>query len=475
MDKSILTLVLTLIGGVVTMTPIVYFIFKKSISFLVGLLVIAASFGTLILASVDLSENVMVDKILGIVILVSIMSILLYLFDRKVGRHLRTLTHKINELSHGDLSVELDQRLTKKKNEIGDIMGSMNRMLDNLKESAEMAKSVADGQLFVEVEDNRQGDLDNAIRDMVANLKRITTEIKSAAMQVEMGSNQVSESAQSISSGASEQAASSEEVAASMEQMSTNIQQNTEHALQAEKVAELVAKDIESVNISFAESAKAMQQIKEKIDNINDLAERTDLLAINAAIEAARAGEYGKGFAVVAGEIRELAENSQKTAELISTVAMKSLEQFSDSQQKLEKVVPEINNTATLVKEIAAASGEQNSGVSEINQALQQLSTVTQSNSALAEEMAASSEQLSSQSQSLNEAINFLKTTQEDYDLSQRAELEQEFERLKGLLSQSKRKVVKKDKTSDSKKTKSKNQNGIDLDMGDDDFENFDK
>jgi methyl-accepting chemotaxis protein len=473
--NDVVVLLLTLLGGTVSMTTIVYLIFKKSISFLVGLLVIASSFGTLILASVDLSENVAVDKALGIIILVSIMSVLLYLFDRKVGRHLRSLTLKINELSHGDLSVELDMNLIKKKNEIGDIVGSMNRMLDNLKESAELAKNVADGQLFVEVEDNRTGDLDEAIRNMINNLKTIATDIKSAAAQVEMGSSQVSESAQSISTGAAEQAASSEEVASSMEEMSTNIQQNTEHALQAEKVAEIVANNIESVSISFAESAKAMQQIKEKIDNINDLAERTDLLAINAAIEAARAGEYGKGFAVVASEIRELAENSQKTAEIISTVAMRSLEQFSDSQSKLEKVVPEITNTATLVKEIAAASGEQSTGVSEINQALQQLSSVTQSNSALAEEMAASSEQLSSQSHSLNEAISFLKTTQEDFDLSKRNELEQEFERLKILLSRNVQPSVKQERKKKTSAKKDSTKKGINLDMGDDDFESFDK
>jgi len=246
--SDLMVLGLTSLGGILVMGSVLFIIFRKSISFVVGLLVLLSSLGTLVLASVELSENVFVDKLLGILILVTIMSALLIAFDRNVGRHLRMLTHKINQISHGDLSIEFDQNLTKKNNEIGEIVTSMSRMINALRESAEVAQNVAEGQLYVEIKEDKKGDLDNAIRNMTENLKRIAVEIKSAAAQVEQGSQQVSESAQSISSGASEQAASSEEVATSMEEMSTNIQQNTEHAMQAESVAQTVAKDIESVS-----------------------------------------------------------------------------------------------------------------------------------------------------------------------------------------------------------------------------------
>lgn len=467
-------LLLTLLGGTTTMTIVLILVFKKSISFTVGLLVLLSSAGTLILASVELSENVLLDKLGGILSLVAIMSVLLYAFDRKVGRHLRMLTREIDKLSHGNLSIKLDQTLKKKQNEIGQIVSSMDRMVESLKESVDIAKNVAAGELYQDISEEKQGDLDQAIKLMVNNLKKIAIEIKNAALQVDQGSEQVSESAQTISSGSSEQAASSEEVASSMEEMATNIQQNTEHALEAERVAQIVSSDIEIVNKSFTESAKAMQQIKDKIDAITDIAERTDLLAINAAIEAARAGEYGKGFAVVAAEIRELAENSQRSAELIGNVASHSLEQFKDSEEKLFKVIPEISKTAILVKEIAAASGEQSTGVSEINQALQQLSSVTQSNSALAEEMAASSEQLSAQSQSLNDAIAFMKTTKEEYELSQKHELRKEFERLKTLLEDAdKHQSTKIKKPKQKSQIPEKLQKGVNLDLRDEEFESF--
>lgn len=126
-----------------------------------------------------------------------------------------------------------------------------------------------------------------------------------------------------------------------------------------------------------------------------------------SAIEAARAGEYGKGFAVVASEVRKLAESSQKAANKIFDLANFSLKIAEKSGQVLTEIVPDVQNTAKLVREIAASSTEQNTNANQINKAVQQFSSVVQQNTSTAEELSTGSEELASQSESLQDAISF--------------------------------------------------------------------
>ena len=154
-----------------------------------------------------------------------------------------------------------------------------------------------------------------------------------------------------------------------------------------------------------------MKEIAGKISIIEEIARQTNLLALNAAIEAARAGEHGKGFAVVASEVRKLAERSQTAAAEISQLSFTSVQIAEKAGDMLGKLVPDIQKTAELVKEISAASNEQNSGAEQINKAIQQLDQVIQQNAGASEEMASTSEELSSQAEQLQTAISFFRVT----------------------------------------------------------------
>ena len=291
------------------------------------------------------------------------------------------------------------------------IKNNLNKLIGANSEITEKAKLVAQGDLTVILKKRSENDeLMEALSQMVIAVSTVVGDVKEAAENVAQGSVLFSASSQQLTQGATEQASSIEEVSASIEQMTSIINQNTDNAQETKRISLKAAEDIAEGNKSVQYTINAMKEIAEKISIIKDIAEKTDLLAINAAIEAARAGEHGEGFAVVATEVRKLAEISQKAANDITSTAKASLLIAEKSGALLTQIVPDIQNTARLVQEIAAASMEQNAGTKQINGAINQLNTVSQQNASSADGLATGAEELSSQAEQLKDVIGFFKT-----------------------------------------------------------------
>jgi len=238
------------------------------------------------------------------------------------------------------------------------------------------AQSIGSGDLEAEVNINQEdeiGDLAKALSKMADNLKDIVVTIKRNANELVASGHQLKSSSMQLSKGSAEQAASAEEVSTSIEEMVANIDQNTENAVKTEKITIETAKDVNIANELSSEAAKAMKLVSEKITVISDIAFQTNILALNAAVEAARAGEHGRGFSVVAAEVRKLAERSKSAADEIVSLVNTGLKVSNEAGEKTRMLVPDIERTTQLIKEISAASLEQKTGAEQINLAMQQL------------------------------------------------------------------------------------------------------
>ena len=307
---------------------------------------------------------------------------------------------------------------------------AINALCDNvagvLSDLVQMFGALANGDLTQRITTEYQGQFgllkDNA-NAMAERIGVTISEIKSSAAEVTNASAEISTSTTDLSQRTEEQAASLEETSASMEEIASTVKKNAENAQAASESAGTTRQVADHGGQVVAQAVTAMARIEESSRKISDIigvideiARQTNLLALNAAVEAARAGEAGRGFAVVASEVRSLAQRSSQAAKDIKDLITNSNNQVKDGVElvnragsALTEIVDSIKKVADIVSDIANASGEQATGIEQVNKALTQMDEVTQQNSALVEENAATAKTLEHQAKAMNERVSFFK------------------------------------------------------------------
>lgn len=325
---------------------------------------------------------------------------------------------------------------------------------DALKRIMGYLKNMTDGDMGQTISAKRNNEISAIIRSidtLQTTVRNIVSQISQTSSQVATSSNQLHSTAERIANGAEDVAAQSETVATAGKEMSAtslDIAQNCQMAAEgaqrasqsAQNGAEVVDNTI-AVMVQIADkvrdSAKTVKslgtrsdQIGDIIGTIEDIADQTNLLALNAAIEAARAGEQGRGFAVVADEVRALAERTTRATreigELIKGVqnetkdAVSAMEQgvqqveagtseAARSGEALRDILQQINSVTMQVNQIATAAEEQTATTSEISSKMTQITEVVQTTSLGAHESATAAAQLSCNAEELQRLIQQFK------------------------------------------------------------------
>ncbi|MEY8390021.1 methyl-accepting chemotaxis protein [Lachnospiraceae bacterium 45-W7] len=373
------------------------------------------------------------ETIAGVIItiLIVIVSILTAVFMVRrladnIGTPIQKCARRLTALAKGDLHTEVPQISSRDEvltlahatqdivSGVRDIIGDVDYVLGEMSEN-NFNVHFRNRESYV---GDYQGIMD-AVRKIKNSLSDTLNHIRESADQVGLGATQMAESAQSLAEGATDQAASVEELLATVNNVADQVQRNTENAVSTSQKAKQIGSQADTSRSYITEMTRAMEKISEAsrqianiIQTIEEIADQTNLLSLNASIEAARAGEAGRGFAVVAGEIGHLAIQSTESVEDTRRLIEAALNEVESGNRiaeemagALQEVIEGMDGIVKAVEGVAENSNEQNASMHQINETIEIISEVVQTNSAAAEQSSATSQELSAQAAELNDMI----------------------------------------------------------------------
>lgn len=343
-----------------------------------------------------------------------------------LSKPIAELNETASRLAEGDLDVELNVTA---ENEIGELAESIGATVARLKEYIAYLKEasgaldqIADGKLEIHLEQEYVGEfrqLKEALLHISSSMNDVMKNISASSQTVTSSAGDLANAAQQLAEGSSTQAAAVESWCATATSVAEQVEESKKDALQSAEETQKVTAMMEQSQDKMQEMMEAVQKIHETskqvvgiIATIEEIADQTNLLSLNASIEAARAGEAGKGFAVVADEIGKLAQESSKAANMTRELIGVSMEEINKGNQiadhvmdSLKTAVDAVDNVNGMIQKTAGNAADQAQSMEQIRVGIEEISQGVQDNSAIAEESSATSEELASQATLLNELV----------------------------------------------------------------------
>jgi len=356
--------------------------------------------------TIDLTVSSLEISVASSVVMLLVAVGLGFLVTRAITRPIHDLACKAEQIAGGDLTIQMAQN---SRDEIGELAGSFARMAGSL-------------------------------RDTLRRVNDTSSQVAAASEHLQTMSGRISDGTEEVARQAITVATASEELSATSGDIAQSCHAAAQSSRQANNAAEtgaaVVAQTVDvmtriadRVN-STARTVEALgirsDQIGDIIGTIEDIADQTNLLALNAAIEAARAGEQGRGFAVVADEVRALAERTTKATkeigEMIKSIQMETrgavaemeqgvvevrqgTDEASKSGAALQEIIDQINAVTMQVSQIATAAEEQSATTGDITQNIQMISEVVQETAQRSQESANDAARLADLSEELRSLV----------------------------------------------------------------------